>query len=336
MAAKLGINGFGRIGRLAARILAQGKHDLELEHINSRADSFQLAHLLKHDSVHRDFDGTVEHEDEALTINGKRVRITRESSPEKIPWSESGVGVVLESTGVFRKREAAAGHLEAGARRVLVSAPAKGEDATFVVGVNHQDFDPDKHFVISNASCTTNCLAPVVKVLHEAFGLEHGLMTTVHSYTMSQRLLDGSHKKDVRRARAAAMSIVPTTTGAAEAVTEVIPELKGKLSGMAMRVPTPDVSVVDLVARLGRNLDAQLVNEAFREAAQGGLRGVLAVADEPLVSVDYTSCPYSAVVDPELTEMIEGRMVKVIAWYDNEMGFARRLVELADYIGKHS
>jgi glyceraldehyde 3-phosphate dehydrogenase len=336
MAAKLGINGFGRIGRLATRILAEREHDLELVHINSRADSFQLAHLLKHDSVHRDFHGTVEHEDEALTINGRRVRVSRESQPAEIPWAESGAGVVLESTGVFRQRQAAAGHLEAGAKRVLVSAPAKGEDATFVVGVNHTDFDPDKHFVISNASCTTNCLAPVAKVLHQAFGLEHGLMTTVHSYTMSQRLLDGSHKKDVRRARAAAMSIVPTTTGAAEAVTEVIPELKGKLSGMAMRVPTPDVSVVDLVVRLGREVEAEEVNDAFRRAGEGELAGILSVAAEPLVSVDYTSCPYSAVVDPELTEVIDRRMVKVIAWYDNEMGFAHRLVDLADYIGRHA
>jgi len=334
MTVNIGINGFGRIGRLAARILSEGRHGLELTHINTRADSFQMAHLLKHDSVHGRFSGAVQYEENALIINGHRVLVTRENKPGEIPWSRSETALVLESTGVFRKRDQAAGHLEAGAQRVLVSAPAKGEDATFVVGVNHWDFDPERHFVVSNASCTTNCLAPIAKVLDESFGIEQGLMSTVHSYTMSQRLLDGSHKKDVRRARAAAMSIVPTTTGAAEAVTEVLPELKGRLSGMALRVPTPDVSLVDFTCLLKSETDAKRINLAFEEAAgKGGLKGIIGMAEEPLVSVDYVSDTRSAVVDGDLTEVAGGRLAKIIAWYDNEFGFANRLVELAAHMG---
>jgi glyceraldehyde-3-phosphate dehydrogenase type I len=328
MAVKVGINGFGRIGRLAARILGSGHKDLELVALNSRADSFQLAHLLKYDSVHRTYAGSVEHDEDSLTIEGRRVQITRVSNPADIPWKDLGVDIVLETTGKFTKREGSQGHLDAGAKKVAIGAPGKGVDGTFVMGVNHQDYDPAQHHIVSNASCTTNCLAPVAKVLNDSFGFEHGLMTTIHAYTMSQRILDGSHK-DIRRARAAAMSIIPTTTGAARAVTEVIPALKGKLDGMAIRVPTPDVSVVDLVCRLGQDVSAQEINAALKEASQGPMKGVLAVTDVPLVSVDYTSCPYSSVVDAPLTQVMGGRMVKILSWYDNEMGFTHRLIDVA-------
>jgi glyceraldehyde 3-phosphate dehydrogenase len=331
MAVKVGINGFGRIGRLAARILGSGHKDLELVALNSRADSFQLAHLLKYDSVHRTFAGSVEHDDDSLTIEGRRVQITRVSNPADIPWKDLGVDIVLETTGKFTKREGSQGHIDAGAKKVAIGAPGKGADGTFVMGVNHQDYDPAKHHIVSNASCTTNCLAPVAKVLNDSFGFEHGLMTTIHSYTMSQRILDGSHK-DIRRARAAAMSIIPTTTGAARAVTEVIPALKGKLDGMAIRVPTPNVSVVDLVCRLGRDVNAQEVNAALKEASLGLMKDVLAVTDVPLVSVDYTSSSYSSVVDAPLTQVMGGRMVKILTWYVNEMGFTHRLIDLAAYM----
>ncbi|MFZ5585045.1 MAG: type I glyceraldehyde-3-phosphate dehydrogenase [Thermodesulfobacteriota bacterium] len=331
MAVKVGINGFGRIGRLAARILGVGHKDLELTAINARADSFQLAHLLIYDSVHRTFAGRVDYDDDSLTIEGRRVAITRMNRPNEIPWRELGVEIVLETTGKFIRGEASQGHLEAGAKKVLIGAPGKQVDGTFVMGVNHQDYDPQRHYIVSNASCTTNCLAPVAKVLDQEFGIEHGLMTTIHSVTMSQRILDGSHK-DIRRARAAGMSIIPTTTGAAKAVTEVIPALKGKLDGMAFRVPTPDVSIIDLVARMERETDAQEVNAALTAAAEGPLKGIMAVTTAPLVSVDYTSCPYSSVVDAPLTQVMGGRMVKVLAWYDNEMGFTHRLVDLAAYV----
>ncbi|MBI5521866.1 MAG: type I glyceraldehyde-3-phosphate dehydrogenase [Desulfarculus sp.] len=331
MAVKVGINGFGRIGRLAARILGSGHKDLELVAMNSRADSFQLAHLLKYDSVHRTYAGSVEHDQDSLTIEGRRVRITRLSNPADIPWKDLGVDIVLETTGKFTKREGSQGHLEAGAKKVAIGAPGKGVDGTFVMGVNHLDYDGAKHHIVSNASCTTNCLAPVAKVLEDSFGFEHGLMTTIHSYTMSQRILDGSHK-DIRRARAAAMSIIPTTTGAARAVTEVIPSLKGKLDGMAIRVPTPNVSVVDLVCRLAKDVTAQEVNAALKEASQGPMKGALEVTDVPLVSVDYTSSPFSSVVDAPLTQVMGGRMVKILSWYDNEMGFTHRLIDLAAHM----
>ncbi|MFH1033081.1 MAG: type I glyceraldehyde-3-phosphate dehydrogenase [Pseudomonadota bacterium] len=331
MAVKVGINGFGRIGRLAARILGSGHKDLELVAMNSRADSFQLAHLLKYDSVHRTYAGSVEHDDDSLTIEGRRVQITRMSNPADIPWKDLGVEVVLETTGKFTKREASQGHINAGAKKVAIGAPGKGVDGTFVMGVNHQDYDTAQHHIVSNASCTTNCLAPVAKVLEDSFGFEHGLMTTIHSYTMSQRILDGSHK-DIRRARAAAMSIIPTTTGAARAVTEVIPALKGKLDGMAIRVPTPNVSVVDLVCRLAKEVTAQEVNAALKAASLEDMKGVLAVTDVPLVSVDYTSSSYSSVVDAPLTQVMGGRMVKILSWYDNEMGFTHRLIDLAAHM----
>ena len=331
MAVKVGINGFGRIGRLVTRILTTENTPLSLVAVNARADTPQLAHLLKYDSVHRIFAGSVEADGDTLIVEGNPIKVLRKPTPDEIPWGELGVDIVFETTGKFKTRDAASGHLAQGAKKVLISAPGKGVDATFVMGVNHTTYDPDNHHVVSNASCTTNCLAPIVKVLHDAFTIERGLMTTVHAYTMSQRILDGSHK-DIRRARAAAMSIIPTSTGAARAVTEVIPELKGKLDGLALRVPTPNVSMVDLVCTLAREVSAQEVNDALRAAAEGPMKGILAVTDIPLVSIDYTTSPYSSIVDAPLTQVIDGRMAKVMAWYDNEAGFAHRLVDLAKYM----
>ncbi len=332
MAIKVGVNGFGRIGRLVARILAGGHQDLELVCINSRAASFELAHLLKYDSVHRTYAGSVEFDDDNLTIEGRKVAVTRKNAPADIPWKDLGVEIVLETTGKFTKRDVAQGHIDAGAKKVLIGAPGKGVDGTFVMGVNHTDYDPAQHHIISNASCTTNCLAPLAKALHDAFEITGGLMTTIHSYTMSQRILDGSHK-DIRRARAAAMSIIPTTTGAARAVTQVIPSLTGRLDGFAIRVPTPNVSLVDLTCTLGKAVSgAEEVNAAIRQAAEGSMKGFMVVTDVPLVSVDYTSCPYSSVVDAPLTQVMGDRLVKTISWYDNEMGFTHRLVDLAAHV----
>ncbi len=333
MAVKVGINGFGRIGRLVTRILGEGHPALELVAVNARADTAQLAHLLKYDSVHRTYAAQVEHQGDQILIEGKPVAVTRKPTPAEIPWQELGVELVLETTGKFKDRAGAQGHLDQGAAKVLISAPGKDVDGMFVMGVNHTTYDPARQHIISNASCTTNCLAPVAKVINETFGLEHGLMTTIHAYTMSQRFLDGSHK-DIRRARAAAMSMVPTSTGAARAVTKVIPELEGKLDGFSIRVPTPDVSLVDLTCRVGREVTAPEVNDALRQAAEGPLKDIMVVTDVPLVSVDYTSCPYSSVVDAPLTQVMDGRMVKVLAWYDNEMGFAQRLVDLAAYVAE--
>lgn len=333
MPLRVAINGFGRIGRCLARIIFTELKDVELAVINSRAGAEVHAHLLRHDSVHGPFPGTVEARPDRLLINGKEVILTQiDDAPEKLPWKEIGVDIVLESTGAFRDRASIEGHLRAGARRVILSAPGKKIDATFVYGVNHHTFDPARHFVVSNASCTTNCLAPVVKVLHQHFGIEQGLMTTVHSYTMDQRLLDGSHS-DFRRARAAALSMVPTSTGAARAVTEVIPELKGRLDGLAVRVPTPNVSLVDFVCTVEKATTKEEVNQAFLEAQEGDLKGVLAVSQEPLVSIDFNGSYYSAVVDAELTNVMGGRLVKVMAWYDNEMGFSHRMLDLAVYMG---
>jgi glyceraldehyde 3-phosphate dehydrogenase len=333
MPIRVAINGFGRIGRCLARIIATEVKDIELVVINSRAGAEVHAHLLRHDSVHGPFPGTVEARSDRLIINGKDVHLTQiDDAPENLPWKEMGVGVVLESTGAFRDRASISGHLTAGAQRVLLSAPGKKIDGTFVYGVNHHTFDPAQHFIISNASCTTNCLAPVVKVLHENFEVQHGLMTTVHSYTMDQRLLDGSHS-DFRRARAAALSMVPTSTGAARAVTEVIPALKGRLDGLAIRVPTPNVSMIDFVCTVARDTTAEEVNQAFRTAQDGDLKGVLQVATEPLVSIDYNGSPFSATLDAELTNVMGGNLVKVMAWYDNEMGFSHRMLDLAVYMG---
>ncbi|MFZ5453624.1 MAG: type I glyceraldehyde-3-phosphate dehydrogenase [Thermodesulfobacteriota bacterium] len=333
MSVRVAINGFGRIGRCLARLIA-GKKELELVAVNSRADTERDVHLLRYDSVHGPFPGTVEARDETLYLNGKEVKITRVLQPQNLPWREMGVQVVLESTGAFRDRAANEGHVVAGAQKVILSAPGKKIDATFVYGVNHLDYDPQKHQIISNASCTTNCLAPVVQVLHENFGIQHGLMTTVHSYTMDQRLLDGSHQ-DLRRARAAAVSMVPTSTGAAKAVTEVIPALKGRLDGLSVRVPTPNVSIVDFVATVEKSTTKEEVNRALEAAAQEGpLKGVLAVCHEPLVSIDFNGNTYSSTVDAELTNVLGGNLVKVMAWYDNEMGFSQRMLDLAAFIGE--
>jgi glyceraldehyde 3-phosphate dehydrogenase len=334
MAIKVAINGFGRIGRCLARIIATEVKDVELVVINSRGDSHVQAHLLRHDSVHGPFPGTVEPRPDSLIINGREVPLTRiDDLPEKLPWGRMGVDIVLESTGAFRDRATIEGHLKAGAKRVILSAPGKKIDGTFVYGVNHEAFDPAKHFVVSNASCTTNCLAPLVKVLHENYEVLQGLMTTVHSYTMDQRLLDGSHN-DLRRARAAAVSMVPTSTGAAKAVTEVLPELKGRLDGLSIRVPTPNVSIVDFVATVAKATTKEEVNQALAAAAAGPLQGVLAFSTEPLVSCDYNGSPYSSVVDADLTNVMGGNLVKVMAWYDNEMGFSHRMLDMAVYIGK--
>ncbi len=333
MPVKVAINGFGRIGRCLARIIFTGRQDVELVAINSRAGAEVHAHLLKYDSVHGTFPGEVEARGDRLLVNGREVLLTQiDDLPEKLPWGELGVEVVLESTGAFRDRASIEGHLRAGARKVVLSAPGKKIDATFVMGVNTHLYDPARHHIVSNASCTTNCLAPLVKVLHEAFGVEHGLMTTVHSYTMDQRLLDGSHS-DLRRARAAALSMIPTSTGAARAVTEVIPELKGRLDGLAVRVPTANVSLVDFVATVRQATTREEVNQAMEAAAQGPLQGILQVSHAPLVSIDYNGSSYSAILDAELTNVMGGTLVKVMAWYDNEMGFSHRMLDLAVLVG---
>jgi glyceraldehyde 3-phosphate dehydrogenase len=326
MAVRVAINGFGRIGRCVYRG-AMGHPDIEIVAINDLTDAKTLAHLLKHDSVHGNLRVPVQAEDGAIVVDGKRVKILAERSPKALPWRDLGVDVVVESTGIFVDREGASGHLEAGARKVLISAPAKKPDVTVVLGVNDEMYDADSHHIVSNASCTTNCLAPVTKVVHQAFGIRHGLMTTIHSYTNDQRVLDLPHK-DARRARAAALSMIPTTTGAARAVAEVLPELAGKLDGMAIRVPTPNVSVVDVVYTVDRDTTVEEVTQALRDAAGGPMKGILAVSDEPLVSVDYNGDAHSSTVDAALIRVIDGRMVKVIAWYDNEWGYSSRVVDL--------
>jgi glyceraldehyde 3-phosphate dehydrogenase len=333
MTVRIAVNGFGRIGRCLTRLLADTDKDLELVAINSRADIARDLHLLTHDSVHGRFPGVVTAHGDNLVTNGREVRVLRVMDPRGLPWKELGVDIVLESTGAFRDRASNEGHLKAGAKRIILGAPGKMVDGTFVVGVNHWDFDPARHRIISNGSCTTNCLAPVVKVLHDAFGLEYGLITTCHSYTMDQRLLDGSHS-DLRRARAACLSMIPTSTGAARAVSEVLPALAGRLDGLSVRVPTPNVSLVDLVATLTRAVSKKEVNQAFAAAAAGSLAGILSVSNEPLVSADYNGCGFSAVVDAELTNVMGGTLVKVMAWYDNEMGFSNRMLDLAAYVGR--
>ena len=333
MAVKVAINGFGRTGRSILRACV-GRGDIEVVAVNSRAKTSILAHLLTYDSVHGRIGAEVSHGEDYLVIDGKKVSVTNETKNiGNLPWKAMGVDIVLESTGVFRKRDQLAGHLTAGARKVILAAPGKGVDATFVVGVNEESYDPRKHHVVSNASCTTNCLAPLAKVLHDRFRIKRGFMTTCHAYTMDQRLLDGSHN-DLRRARAAALSIVPTTTGAARTVGEVIPELRGKLDGVALRVPTPNVSVVDLVAEVSGNVSTDEVNAAVREAAEGRFKDIIFYCEEELVSVDFTSSPYSTIFDAPLTNVIDGNLIKVFAWYDNEMGFACRMRDLAIHIGK--
>ena len=333
MTKRIAINGFGRIGRNVVRAMGQlGADDLELVAVNDLTDTGTLAHLLTWDSVHRRFPGTVEAIGEGLRINGRTVRVLSEKDPAALPWRDLGVDYVLESTGRFTNRDAAAKHLEAGAKRVVISAPAKQEDLTIVYGVNHTRYDPAAHRIISNASCTTNCLVPMVKVLIEAFGFVRGFMTTVHAYTNDQMILDLPHK-DLRRARAAALSIIPTSTGAAKATALVIPEVKGKIDGVALRVPTADVSLVDLTCVVERSTDNAEVNAAFRAAAEGALHGVLAVSDEPLVSIDYTGNLMSSTVDALSTNVLEGTMVHVSSWYDNEMGYSARCVDLLRYVG---
>ena len=334
MPIRVAINGFGRIGRNVLRSAKKsGASDIEFVAVNDLTDNDMLAHLLKYDSVHGIYPGDVAVSAEGLTVDGDEFKVFSERDPAKLPWGELGVDVVVESTGLFRSRDQAAKHLEAGAKKVIISAPAKNEDVTVVLGVNHETYDPEAHDVISNASCTTNCLAPVVKVLLDSFGFERGLMTTVHAYTNDQALLDVPHS-DKRRARAAAMSMIPTTTGAAKATSLVIPEVEGKLDGMALRVPTPDVSIVDLVAELGTETTAEAINGAFRAAADGPLAGILAISDEPLVSIDFTGNPHSSIVDGPSTSVIEGRMVKVLSWYDNEWGYSERVVDLVRYVGE--
>jgi glyceraldehyde 3-phosphate dehydrogenase len=334
MAIKVAINGFGRIGRNVVRAANAMQVDgLDFVAVNDLTDTKTLAHLLKYDSVHGRFNGTVDVRGSSIIVNGDEVRVLSEKDPAKLPWKELGVDVVLESTGRFTDRDKAMAHLEAGARKVIISAPAKQEDITIVYGVNHDKYDPAKHSIISNASCTTNCLVPVVKVILDRFGFVHGFMTTVHSYTNDQQILDLPHK-DLRRARAAAMSIIPTSTGAARATSLVLPEVKGKIDGMSLRVPTPDVSTVALTAVVGRATSADEVNTVFREAAAGALRGVLAVSEEPLVSVDYVGNLLSSTVDALSTSVVDGTLVNVTSWYDNEMGYSARCVDLIRYVGE--
>jgi len=328
---KFAINGFGRIGRSVLRAALERKVEgVEIVAINDLDSPATLAHLLEYDSVHGKFDADVQVKEDAIVVDGKEIRITAIREPDKLPWKEMGVETVLECTGRFTDRDSASKHMAAGARKVLISAPAKGPDITLCYGINHGDYDPAKHHILSNASCTTNCLAPVVKVLLEEFGIERGLMTTVHAYTNDQRILDLPHK-DLRRARAAAMSMIPTTTGAAKAVGEVIPAVKGKLTGMAVRVPTPNVSLVDFTATLSRKASVEEVNAAFEKAAEGSLAGILHYSEEPLVSIDYNHSPWSSAVDALSTIVIDD-MVKVLAWYDNEWGFSNRMVDVAQLI----
>ncbi len=332
MAIRLGINGFGRIGRTVLRFAMKEK-GIDIVAINDLTDAKTLAHLLKYDSVHGAFPGKVEYNDNELIINGKAIKILAVKNPAELPWKKEKVDFVLESTGIFTSREKAELHLAAGAKKVIISAPATGEDLTVVMGVNHHLYDGKKHHIVSNASCTTNCLAPVVKVLHETFGIEKGLVTTVHSYTNDQNILDLPHK-DLRRARAAALSMIPTSTGAAKAVSLVLPELKGKLDGMAIRVPTPNVSVVDLVATLTKKADAGKVNAALKKASRGSLKGILGYSEEPLVSIDYNGNALSSIVDAGCTKVLDGNFVKVLSWYDNETGFSKRVVDLINYMQK--
>ncbi len=331
MATPVGINGFGRIGRLAFRA-AQGK-PLDVVGINDLTDAKTLAHLLQWDSVHGRFEGTVEADGDAIVVNGKRIPVCAERDPARLPWKKLGARLVIESTGHFTDRAGAGKHLEAGAERVIISAPASDPDVTLVLGVNTGAYDPAKHRIVSNASCTTNCLAPVAKVLHDEFGIESGWMTTIHAYTNDQVTLDFPHK-DLRRARAAGLSMIPTSTGAAKAIGLVLPALKGKLDGYAMRVPTADVSVVDLSVQHSRDTDADAINAAMRKAAAGPLKGILEYVTAPLVSIDFLGNPHSSSLDSLSTKVMDGRFAKVLAWYDNEWGYSCRVVDLAVLMGR--
>jgi len=327
MSVKVGINGFGRIGRCSLRAIIQRELDVDVVAINDLTDTKTLAHLLKYDSVHGIAPFDVEPADDGIIVNGKKIKVYSEKNPTDIPWGKEGAEVVVEATGAFRKREKAALHLEAGAKKVIISAPGENSDITLVIGVNDGDYDKDKHHIISNASCTTNCLAPVLKVIHDNFKVEQAVMTTVHSYTNDQNILDLPHK-DLRRARACNMSMIPTTTGAAKAVAKVMPDLAGKIAGMAVRVPTPNVSLVDLSMTLGREADAEAVNAAVKKAAENELKGIVRYTDEPLVSVDLNGEPASSTFDSLLTESIDKKLVKIITWYDNEWGYSNRIAEL--------
>ncbi|NVB37742.1 type I glyceraldehyde-3-phosphate dehydrogenase [Pseudenhygromyxa sp. WMMC2535] len=331
MTTRIGINGFGRIGRSVFRIAASNP-DIEVVGINDLADPHSLAYLLEYDSVHRRFGKSVTSEDDAIIVDGSRVPFTQIRNPAEVPWGDWGADIVIEATGALVQREQAAGHLQGGAKRVLISAPGKGVDGTFVMGVNHGDYDPAKHKVFSNASCTTNCLAPVAKVLEDSFGVETLLITTVHAYTISQAILDRPDKKDPRRGRAAAVSIIPASTGAAKATAEVIPSLAGKMDGMALRVPVPDGSVTDIVANLARDVTVDDVHAALRAAASGPMKGFLDVSDAPLVSADIIGNAHSSIVDAQSTMAMGARTVKVLSWYDNEWGYANRCVDLALHV----
>jgi glyceraldehyde 3-phosphate dehydrogenase len=330
VATRIGINGFGRIGRMAFRAMLD-KKDVEVVAVNDITDAKTLAHLLKHDSIHGALRHQVKAEGNDIMLDGHAFRVLAERDPAKLPWKELKVDVVVESTGLFTAREKAALHLSAGARKVVISAPAEGVDVTLCMGVNQHAYDPAKHHVISNASCTTNCLAPIAKVLHESFSIVHGLMTTVHSYTSDQMLQDGPHK-DLRRARAAALSMVPTSTGAAKAIGLVLPMLNGKLDGIAIRVPTPNVSIVDLTASVERDAEEKSVNAAMKKAAEGELRGILAYSEEPVVSIDFNGNPHSSIFDAPLTKVLGRRLVKIFSWYDNEWGYSNRLADVTAFV----
>ncbi len=332
MTIKVGINGFGRIGRNFARAAIKQNADIEIVGVNDLTDTKTLAHLFKYDSIMGRFEGEVSHDDETITVNGKSFRVFSERDPKNIPWGEVGADVVIESTGFFTDGEAAKAHIEGGAKKVIISAPGKNVDATFVMGVNHGDYDPEKHNIVSNASCTTNCLAPLAKALNDEFGIVKGLMTTVHAYTGDQRILDAPHK-DLRRARAAALNIIPTKTGAAAAVALVLPELKGKFDGYALRVPVPTGSVTDLTFEASREVTVEEVNACIKKAAEGDLKGILAYSEDPLVSKDIEGDPHSSIFDAGSTKVI-GNQVKVVSWYDNEWGYSNRTVDLAVLMGK--
>ena len=332
MAYQVGINGFGRIGRNVFRA-ALNNPEINIVAVNDLTDAKTLAHLLKYDSVHGILDAEVKADGDSIIVNGKKIRVLAEREPAKLPWGELGVEIVVESTGIFTEKSKAEAHIAGGAKKVIISAPASNEDITIVLGVNEDKYDPKNHHVVSNASCTTNCLAPFTKVLHDTFGVRRGMMTTVHSYTNDQQILDLPHK-DLRRARAAGVNIIPTSTGAAKAVGLVLPELNGKLNGFSLRVPTPNVSVTDLVAELEKSVTAEEVNNALKAAAAGPMKGILDYTDEPLVSKDFNHNPHSSIVDGLCTMVIDGNMVKVVSWYDNEWGYSNRVVDLAIFMGK--
>jgi glyceraldehyde 3-phosphate dehydrogenase len=331
MSVRVGINGFGRIGRQSLKAILERAPELEVVAVNDLVETSLNALLFKHDSTYGAYPGSVDHTDDSLIIDGHEIRVLKEKDPAALPWGDLGVEIVLESTGIFTDAEKARAHLTAGARKVIISAPAKGEDITIILGVNDDRYDPTQHHIISNASCTTNCLAPAAKVVHDLVGIERGLMNTIHSYTNDQRILDVAHK-DPRRARAAGLNIIPTTTGAAKALALVIPDLKGKFDGFSLRVPTPTVSVVDFTADVGRATSADELNEAFRTAAAGPMAGILGVSDEPLVSTDFRGDARSSIIDSESTMVLGGTMVKVIAWYDNEWGYSCRCADLMNLV----